>query len=49
MSKHLISNIYFGCYDPSILVKNLHKGNKNDNIIKYIDKSLIELRNSINN
>ena len=49
MSKYLISNIYFGCYYPSILVKNLHKGNKNDNIIKYIDKSLIELRNSINN
>lgn len=49
MSKYLISNIYFGCYSPSFLVKDLHKGNKNDTIIKYIDESLIELRNSINN
>ena len=49
MSKYLISNIYFGCYSPSFLVKDLHKDNKNDTIIKYIDESLIELRNSINN
>ena len=49
MSKYLISNIYFGCYSPSFLVKDLHKGNKNDTIIKYIDESLIELRNSSNN
>ena len=49
MSKYLICNIYFGYYSPSFLVKDLHKGNKNDTIIKYNDESLIELRNSINN
>ena len=36
---------YFGYHSPSILVKDLLY--KNDTIVKYINESLIDLRNSI--
>ena len=41
---------YFGYESPSFLVKDLYesKQNKNDMIVKYLNESLIDLRNNIN-
>ena len=41
---------YFNCHSPSFLVKDLYedKQNENDKIVKNLNKSLINLRNSIN-
>ena len=41
---------YFNYHSPSILVKDLYedKQNENDKIVKNLNKSLINLRNSIN-
>ena len=46
-----IFNEFFNYQYPSFLVKNLYgdNQNKNDKIIKNINESLINLRNSINN
>ena len=40
---------YFDYQSPSFLVKDLYEGNqnKNDIIVKYLNESLIDLRNSI--
>ena len=41
---------YFGYESPSFLVKDVYEGNqnKNDMIVKYLNESLIDLRNNIN-
>ena len=40
---------YFNYHSPSFLVKDLYKNNQNNEIVKYINKSLIDLRKSIKN
>ena len=41
---------YFGYESPSFLIKDLYESNqnKNDMIVKYLNESLIDLRNNIN-
>ena len=48
MSKHLMN--FFNYHYPSFLVKDLYEDNQNKNnkIVKNINESLINLRNSIN-